>query len=238
MREAPGWEPGRTVTVETTGGEVYQGVVVRFLPPGQLLVELQQQVREAQQQQVMESQQQQVMKSQWMRELVALPWEPSLRTVAATILLHAWSGSRTRRRRAGVFRTPSSDYFSKLAQAGDSRLQQVTGSMGVELVELGKEADAVLARRSWVQLETLEDLEIDVYNMRSWIAPHLEVLEGVCPWVRGEGGEEDVLTLGSSTGSLEFLARRQTTIPPPLQEHVSCATVSTLAPLAGLLQKT
>ncbi len=188
MGEAPGLEPGCSVTLETTGGGVYQGVVVRFLPPGQLLVELQQQVIEVQQQQVIESQQQEVIGSQadaWMRERAAGPWKLSMCTVAATILLHALSGSRARRRR----QTPSSDYFTKLAEAKDSRLQQVAGSMGVELVQLGKEADAVLARwRDYVHLETLEDLEIDVNNVRSWIAPHLEALEGMCPWVSGAGG--------------------------------------------------
>ncbi len=184
MEGAPGLEPGCTVTVETTVGGVRQEVVVRLFPLGQLLFELQQQ---------------QVMKSQVnarMREREALPWKITVCSIAATILLHAWSGTRARRRRVWEFQMPSSDYFAKLAQAKDSRLRQVAGSMGVDLVQLGKEADAVLARRrEIVHLETLEDLEINVHNVRSWIDPYLEVLEEMCPWVGGEGGEE-VLTLG------------------------------------------
>ncbi len=102
-------------------------------------------------------------------EHAALSRTPRVHHVAVQILLRACGQ-----------RTPSSNYFSSLAEAKDIRLQQVAGSMGVELVQLGKEADALLARwRDCVRLESLKDLETHVHVARWCIT---SPLERMCPW--------------------------------------------------------
>ncbi len=82
-----------------------------------------------------------------------------LRRVAVEILLRACGKQEQ-------WTTPSA-LFAQLVEAQDSGLQQVAASMGMELAQLGQEAEAVLAHQDshdeGVELLDMEDLEYDVY---------------------------------------------------------------------------
>ncbi|KAG2425167.1 hypothetical protein HXX76_013921 [Chlamydomonas incerta] len=99
------------------------------------------------------------------REVVA--WQPRVCNLAAQILLHACGKQQ--------FRTTISDYFAKLAAANDSGLQQAAAGMGMQLAQLGAEADDVLTRRNvLVHPGSLESLEVEVNAVRSCITTLLE----------------------------------------------------------------
>ncbi len=74
----------------------------------------------------------------------------------SSVLLHACG-------QHGLQTTPIG-YFTKLFEAKDSGLQQLARAMGVELAQVGKEADAVLTRN-------LGSLKKEVNGVRSCITP-------------------------------------------------------------------
>ncbi len=71
--------------------------------------------------------------------------------------------------------TPSA-LFAQLVEAKDSGLQQVADSLGMELEQLGEEAEAMLAHHygGQVQLHDMEDLDYEVYAVQLWITPALK----------------------------------------------------------------
>ncbi len=95
-----------------------------------------------------------------------------LRIVAVQILLRA-CGEREHR-------TTPSDLFAQLVKANDSGLQRVAASLGMELEQLGQEAEAVLApqgsREEELPLYDMEDLEYSVNLVRLLTRPTLEEL--------------------------------------------------------------
>ncbi|EFJ41537.1 hypothetical protein VOLCADRAFT_98566 [Volvox carteri f. nagariensis] len=97
----------------------------------------------------------------------AIAWQPRLRNLATQILLHACGNQE--------FRTTSSDYFAKLAEARDSGLQQVAAGMHMKLAQVATEADNVLTRQNLhVHSSSLEMLEAEVDAVRKCITIELE----------------------------------------------------------------
>ncbi len=102
-------------------------------------------------------------------QVVAL-WKPRVCHTAVQILLHI-------RDKDDVQTTPS-NYFAQLAEAKDSRLQRVAGSLGMELAQLGKDADAVLARNKGAYLESFKFLKCNIYLLRGSITT---AMKRACP---------------------------------------------------------
>ncbi len=101
-----------------------------------------------------------------MRRYEVACMEPRVCHTAVQILLHACGKQKGQ--------TISSNVFAQLAEAKDSRLQQVADSMGMELAQLAKEADAVLSRNKDVHPESLEELEDDVNDLKGCITQSVE----------------------------------------------------------------
>lgn len=93
----------------------------------------------------------------------------NLRVAAAEILLRA-CGKHD-------YQTTPSDLFAQLVEAQDSGLQRVADSMGMELEQLGQEAEVVLAQEAkQFELQDMEGLDANVFAVQSCITPTIERL--------------------------------------------------------------
>lgn len=101
-------------------------------------------------------------------QLVAV-WKPYVCHTAVQLLLHI-------RDKDEVQTTPS-NFFAQLAEKKDSRLQQVADALRIELAQLGRIADAVLARREGAYLESLVLLNSHLHLLRGITT----AMEEVCP---------------------------------------------------------
>ncbi len=111
-----------------------------------------------------------VLRRAWaLEEEVVAVWKPHVCHTAVQILLHI-------RDKDEVQTTPS-NFFAQLAETKDSRLQRVADALGIELAQLGKIADAVLARHDGAYLESLELLKSHLHLLRGTAS----AMEEVCP---------------------------------------------------------